>query len=61
MTKVNDTDYSGLIYYIDYFINPPGEQYRDILEDVLLPSVRTTALPHPEVITLVQDNSPIHK
>lgn len=32
----------------------------DILEEVLLPSIRTYALPAPEHIYLVQDNCPVH-
>lgn len=33
----------------------------DILEEVLLPTVRATALPAAGQILLVQDNSPVHK
>ena len=33
----------------------------EILEEVLLPTVREMAIPHPEPILLVQDNSPVHK
>lgn len=43
------------------FVIDTGEQYVAILEEVLLPSVRAMALPAPERIYLVQDNSPIHK
>ena len=43
------------------FVSFTGEQYIDILEDVLLPTVRAMALPAPEPIFLVQDNSPLHK
>lgn len=32
-----------------------------ILEDVLLPTIRHMAIPAPEPIYLVEDNSPIHK
>lgn len=38
-----------------------GQQYIEILEEVLLPTVRAMAIPHPETITLVHDNSSIHK
>lgn len=37
-----------------------GIDYIQILEEVLLPSVRVMAFPHPQTIKLVQDNSPIH-
>ena len=33
----------------------------EILEEVLLPTIREMAIPHPEPILLVQDNSPVHK
>ena len=32
----------------------------DLLEDVLLPTVREMAIPAPDPIYLVQDNSPVH-
>lgn len=38
-----------------------GQQYVEILEEVLLPSVRAMAIPHPMTIKLVHDNSSIHK
>lgn len=37
-----------------------SEEYINILETSLLPSVRAYALPEPENILLVQDRSPIH-
>lgn len=37
-----------------------GKQYVDILEQVLLPTVRAMAVPVPHTIRLVHDNSPIH-
>lgn len=63
--------YVGVIKPIDFFSYElkdngnvsivTGLQYVDILEEVLLPTVRAMFLPHPEKIRLVQDNSPIHK
>lgn len=38
-----------------------SQQYIEILEEVLLPSVRAMAIPPHMPITLVQDNSSIHK
>lgn len=37
-----------------------GGKYVELLEDVLLPSVRAMLVPGPEQFYLVQDNSPIH-
>lgn len=37
-----------------------SDSYIEILEEVLLPSVRAMILPHPEVITLMHDRCPIH-
>ena len=38
-----------------------ADQYIEILEEVMLPSVRQYALPYPERIIFMQDNCPIHK
>lgn len=40
--------------------NLNAEEYIDILETSLLPSVRAYALPEPHTIRLEQDRSPIH-
>lgn len=37
-----------------------SEQYLEILEEVMVPSVRTYALPYPERVIFMQDNCPIH-
>lgn len=37
-----------------------AEQYLEILEEVMLPSVRTYAFPYPERVIFMQDNCPIH-
>ena len=37
-----------------------AEKYIEILEEVMLPSVRAYALPFPERFIFMQDNSPIH-
>ena len=37
-----------------------SDQYLEILEEVMLPSVRSYALPYPEKIIFMQDNCPIH-
>ncbi|KAK3890934.1 hypothetical protein Pcinc_005101 [Petrolisthes cinctipes] len=37
-----------------------GQKYIDVLENVLIPSVRHTAIPHPHPIRLVHDRSPVH-
>ena len=37
-----------------------GNAYLELLEDVLLRTVRAIAIPQPEPIILVHDNSPIH-
>ena len=37
-----------------------AEQYLEILEEVMLPSVRAIALPYPETIVFMQDNCSIH-
>lgn len=36
------------------------DQYLEILEEVMLPSVRAYALPFPERILFMQDNCPVH-
>ena len=33
----------------------------ELLEDVLLPTIRAMALPHPDHTFLVQGNCPVHK
>ena len=38
-----------------------ADKYLQILEEVMLPSVRSYALPFPEKIIYMHDNSPIHK
>ena len=47
-----------LIFLTSLFLT--AADYIDILEEVLLPTVRAMALPAPEPIYLVQDNSPVH-
>ena len=47
-----------LIYFKCYCA---GVQYVEVLEEVLLPTVRAMAIPAPEPILLVQDNCPVHK
>lgn len=37
-----------------------ADKYIEILEEVMLPSVRAYALPYPERIIFMQDNAPIH-
>ncbi|KAK4328580.1 hypothetical protein Pmani_001056 [Petrolisthes manimaculis] len=37
-----------------------GQEYIDVLENVLIPSVRYTTIPHPHPIRLVHDRSPVH-
>ncbi|KAK4318803.1 hypothetical protein Pmani_010226 [Petrolisthes manimaculis] len=37
-----------------------GKEYVKVLEDVLLPTVRCMAIPHPHPIIQVHDNSPVH-
>ena len=39
----------------------PGVEYADILEEVMLPSVRAWACPEPDPITFVHDNSSVHR
>lgn len=48
----------GELVTIDGYLN--AEEYINILETSLLPSVRSYALPEPNDIILVQDRSPIH-
>ena len=48
----------GELVHIDGFLN--GEEYINIRETSLLPSVRAYAIPEPDPIWLVQDLSPIH-
>ncbi|KAK4328864.1 hypothetical protein Pmani_000754 [Petrolisthes manimaculis] len=38
-----------------------GQQYIEVLEELLLPSVRAMAIPHPLPIKFVHDNSSIHR
>ncbi|KAK4327483.1 hypothetical protein Pmani_002039 [Petrolisthes manimaculis] len=38
-----------------------GQQYIEVLEEVLLPSVRAMVIPHPLPIKFVHDNSSIHR
>lgn len=38
-----------------------SDKYLEILEEVMLPSVRSYAFPYPEKIIYMHDNSPIHK
>lgn len=37
-----------------------ADQYLEILEEVMLPSVQAYALPYPENIIFLHDRSPIH-
>lgn len=37
-----------------------AEQYRAIMEEVMLPSVRAMLIPPPQPIYIVMDNSPVH-
>ncbi|KAK3896200.1 hypothetical protein Pcinc_000122 [Petrolisthes cinctipes] len=37
-----------------------ADQYLEILEEVVLPSVRCYAIPYPENIVFMQDNCPVH-
>ncbi|CAF3669016.1 unnamed protein product [Rotaria socialis] len=37
-----------------------SDQYIEVLEEVMIPTVRAIAIPEPEDIYLVQDNSPVH-
>ena len=37
-----------------------SEQYLEILEEVMIPTVRAMAFPYPEKILFMHDNSPVH-